>query len=178
MRKRILPALLAIALLISLVGCSGSATVDDAPSSSNIESQTPSLMPEETPSTTPTQDPLLPFCVNLEKSISMIARLDNFILSIPILEILFISKSFRFIESSLSLFSKENGRFLRMEQNSYKLSCIIGVLPPFFFQSCIISDFLIGITLPHLDNWKISAKINFTFSRAEERKVEDKKIRP
>lgn len=43
-------ALLAIVLLFSLVGCSGSAAVDDIPSS-NIESQTPSETPEETPST-------------------------------------------------------------------------------------------------------------------------------
>ena len=58
MRKRILPAFLSIALLISLVGCGGSSGVDDAPPSNSIESsQTSSLMPEETPGTTPTQDP-------------------------------------------------------------------------------------------------------------------------
>lgn len=59
MNKKI-AALLAIALLIPLVGCSGSAAMDDVPSS-NIESQSPPEAPE-TPtgaieSTDPNQDP-------------------------------------------------------------------------------------------------------------------------
>ena len=53
MRK--VAAFLAIALLLSLAGCGGSSGVDDVPSPSNIESQTPSetpeVPPEETPST-------------------------------------------------------------------------------------------------------------------------------
>ena len=55
MRKVV--ALLSIVLLLSLVGCSGSATVDDVPSS-DIESQSPSEIPETPPEETPsTQAP-------------------------------------------------------------------------------------------------------------------------